>query len=120
MQETGDTSSIHGSGRSPVGRNGNLLQCSCLENSQRSLVGCRLWGHTESDTTEATQQQQQVGHSFSFKEQVSFNFMAVVTFHSDFGAQENKIYHCFQFFPIYLPGSDKTRCHDLSFLNAEF
>ena len=24
-----------------------------------SLVGCRLWGRTESDTTEATQQQQQ-------------------------------------------------------------
>jgi len=24
-----------------------------------SLVGCRLWGHTESDTTEATEQQQQ-------------------------------------------------------------
>ena len=23
------------------------------------LVGCCLWGHTESDTTEATQQQQQ-------------------------------------------------------------
>ena len=30
-------------------------------NSQgrRSLVGCRLWGRTESDTTEVTQQQQQ-------------------------------------------------------------
>ena len=27
----------------------------------RSLVGCRLWGHTESDTTEVTQQQQEVG-----------------------------------------------------------
>ena len=26
---------------------------------QGSLVGCGLWGHTESDTTEATQQQQQ-------------------------------------------------------------
>ena len=26
---------------------------------QRSLVGCSLWGHTESDMTEATQQQQQ-------------------------------------------------------------
>ena len=26
---------------------------------RRSLVGCCLWGHTESDTTEATQQQQQ-------------------------------------------------------------
>ena len=25
-----------------------------------SLVGCHLWGHTEADTTEATQQQQQV------------------------------------------------------------
>ena len=24
-----------------------------------SLVGCRLWGRTESDTTEVTQQQQQ-------------------------------------------------------------
>ena len=26
---------------------------------QRSLVGCRLWGCTESDTTDVTQQQQQ-------------------------------------------------------------
>ena len=26
---------------------------------QGSLAGCRLWGHTESDTTAATQQQQQ-------------------------------------------------------------
>ena len=26
---------------------------------RRSLMGCCLWGHTESDTTEATQQQQQ-------------------------------------------------------------
>ena len=35
--------------------NGNPLQCSCLENPRDgSLVGCRLWGHTESDTTEAT------------------------------------------------------------------
>ena len=35
----------------------------------------------------------QVCHSFSSKEQVSFNFMAV-TIRSDFGAQENKICHC--------------------------
>ena len=28
-----------------------------------SLVGCGLWGHTESDTTEATQQQQQQQHA---------------------------------------------------------
>ena len=29
---------------------------------QRSLVGCRLWGRTESDTTEAAQWQQQQQH----------------------------------------------------------
>ena len=48
------------------------------------------------------------------------NFMAAVTVHSDFGAQENKICHCYHFSPIYLPRSDGTRCHDLSFLKVEF
>ena len=28
--------------------------------------------------------------------------------------------HCFHCFPIYLPWSNGARCHDLSFLNAEF
>ena len=43
------------------GGNGNPLQCSCLEESQGrgSLVGSHLWGCTESDTTDVTQQQQQ-------------------------------------------------------------
>ena len=45
--------------------------------------------------------------------------MAVVTICSDFGAQKNKVSHCFHSFPIYLPWSDGTRCHDLSFLNVE-
>ena len=40
------------------------------------------------------------------QEQVSFDFMAAVAIHSDFGAQENKVCHCFHFFPIYLPRSD--------------
>ena len=48
------------------------------------------------------------------------NFMAAVTVHSNFGAQENKICHYLHCFPIYLPWSAGTRCHDLSFLNAEF
>ena len=39
---------------------------------------------------------------------------------SDFGAQRNKVSHCFHCFPIYFPWSDGTRCHDLSFLNVEF
>ena len=34
--------------------------------------------------------------------------------------KENKICHCFHCFPICLPWSDKIRCHDLHFLNAEF
>ena len=37
----------------------------------------------------------QVCHSFSSKEQASFNFMVAVTICSDFGAQENKVCHCF-------------------------
>ena len=28
--------------------------------------------------------------------------------------------HCFYFFSVYLPRSDGTGCHDLSFLNVEF
>ena len=40
------------------------------------------------------------GRQDGSKEQASFNFMAAVTIYSDFGDQENKVYHCF---PIYLP-----------------
>ena len=48
-----------------------------------------------------------------------FNFMTTVTFHSDFGAQENKICQ-FPFVLHILLWSDGTRCHDLSVLNVEF
>ena len=48
------------------------------------------------------------------------NFMASITICSDFGAPQNKVCHCFHCFPICLPWSDGTRCHDLSFLNVEF
>ena len=44
--------------------------------------------------------------------------MAAVTICSDFGAEKNKVWHCFHCFPIYFPWSDGTRCHDLSFLNV--
>ena len=42
--------------------------------------------------------------SFSFKDQTSFNFMnfmGAVIVHRNFGAQENKVFHCFHCFPIY-------------------
>ena len=44
------------------------------------------------------------------------NLMAAITILSDFGARKNKVSHCF---PSYLPWSDGTGCHDLSFLNVE-
>ena len=40
--------------------------------------------------------------------------MAAITIYSDFGAQKNKVSHCFHCFPIYVPWSDGTGCHDLS------
>ena len=39
-------------------------------------------------------------------EQASFNFMAAVTTYSDFGAQENKVWHYFHCFPVV--------CHDFN------
>ena len=43
--------------------------------------------------------------------------MAAVTICSDFGAQKNKVWHCFHCFPIYFPWSDGTGCHDLDIIN---
>ena len=53
------------------------------------------------------------------RSKVSFNFMATVTIHSDFAAQENKVFRCFRCLPFYMSWSDGTRCHDLHFLNVE-
>ena len=61
-----------------------------------------------------------IGHSFSSKEQVSFNFMVALTIFSDFGAPKKKVSHCYHCCPVYFPWSDETRCHDFSFLNVLF
>ena len=50
----------------------------------------RTWGRKELDTTEQLNCTE-VRHSFSSKEQTSFNFMAAVTICSDFGAPKNKV-----------------------------
>ena len=44
-----------------------------------------------------------LGHNFSSKEQVCFNFLVAGTICSDFGAPQNEVCHCFHCFPIYLP-----------------
>ena len=46
--------------------------------------------------------------------------MAAVTIHSDLGAQENKVCHCFQCFPIYLPWSDGLVAMILAFWMLSF
>ena len=56
---------------------------------------------------------------------MSFNFTAAVAVCSDFGAQENKICHCFHFFPFNLPWSNGTGCHRLvlfflSWISSQF
>ena len=79
-----------------------------------------IHGLSKSQTWQSDWTEPEVGHSFPSKEQASFNFMAIVTICSDFRAQENKICHCFHCFPNYMPLSDRTRYHDLSFLNVEF
>ena len=48
------------------------------------------------------------------------SWLQSVTILSDFGAPQNKVCHCVHCFPIYLPWSAGTRCHDLHFPNVEF
>ena len=52
-----DVGLVPGSGRSPGGVYGNLLQYSCLKNphGQRSLLGYSPQGHKGLDTIEATE-----------------------------------------------------------------
>ena len=44
--------------------------------------------------------------------------MASITICSDFGAPQNKVWHCFHCFPICFPWSDGIGCHDHHFMNA--
>ena len=57
-------------------------------------------------------------HSFPAKKQLSSDFMAAVTGHCDFRAQEEEICLWFHLFPFFFPRSNGARCHDLSFFNV--
>ena len=54
--------------------------------------------------------------SFSFSISPSNEHSGLISF----GIDCLEVCHCFHCFRIYLPWSDGTRCHDLSFLNVEF
>ena len=96
------------------------VQLSHLYMTTGKIVVLTIRIFCQQDDVSAFQYIAYVCHSSPFKEQASFNSVAAATVCSDSGAQENKVCHCFQFFPFYLPWSDGTRCHDLSFLNVEF
>ena len=55
--------------------------------------------------------------TFPYKEQASFNFMAAVTICSDFGAQENKIFHSFHVFPFYMHEVNQLYFNKKKFVN---
>ena len=48
---------------------------------------------------------------------MSFNLMAAVIVHSDFGAQEEEAGHYFHFFPFYMTRGNGSGFFDLSFFN---
>ena len=87
-----------------------MVQLSHLYMTTGKIIALTIQTHVRPMST--------ICHSFYSKEEVSFNFMASVTFNSDFWASENKICHSFHFPPFYLPWSDGTGSYDLSFLNV--
>ena len=100
--------------------NGNPLQCSCLENPRdRGTWWAAIYGVTQSPTRLKQLSSSRFIIAFLPRSKC-LNFMVAVTVCSDFGAQENKICHCFHFFPIYLPWSDGTRCRILDWIPIPF
>ena len=57
-------------------------------------------------------------HSFSSKEQASFRSMATVKPTVILESKVRRICHCSHVSPFCPPWSDRTRCHDLSFLTV--
>ena len=54
--------------------------------------------------------------AFLLRRKCLLNFMAAVTVCSDWGAQEEKIRHSFEFSPFYFPWSNGIRHHDLGMM----
>ena len=96
--------------------NGNPIQYSCLENPRD---GAAWWAALYGVTQSRTRLKRLSSSSSSSRLVIAFLprskhlFMAAVTICSDSGAQENKVRHCFNHFPIYFPWNDGTGYHDL-------
>ena len=102
--------------------NGNPLQCSCLENPRD---GEAWWAAVYGVSQSRTRLKWLSSSSSSSRLVITFlprsKHLLISWLQSPsaviFGALKNKVWHCF---PIYLPWSNGTGCHDLSFLNVEF
>ena len=74
---------------------------------QRSLVGCRLWSRTESDTTEATQQQQQQHSPWGSQSQTRLSSFHIPSSLRGFpGGSEVKASACNVGDPGLIPGGE--------------
>ena len=89
---------------------------------QRSLVGGRLWGHTELDTTEATlaaaAAAQWNSHPRKFYEG-NFTLLGIENFSSRYSSPEIKNNYkikCPPFFQMYLQGKDKMNLQKITIM----
>ena len=109
-----DTGLIPGSGRSPGTRNGDPLQHSCLE---KSMVR-RAWWATLCGLTKRPLSAKFVTALLPKSELLLISWLwSPSTVILEPKKMKSDSFH---FFPTYFPWSDGTRCHDLSFTNAEF
>ena len=86
-----------------------MVQLSHLCLTTRKTIALTIWIFV-GKVMSALEYTAWVCHSFPSKEPASFNFVTAVTIHSDFGAQGNKICHCFHFSPYI--------CHEVMGLDA--
>ena len=111
----GDRGSIPGLRRSSGEGNGNPLWHSCLGNS----MDRRTWQATVYRV--AKSRTRPSDFTFTFFQGSKHLLISWLQSPSAVILEppKNKVSYCFHCFPIYLPRSDGTRCHNLSFLNIE-
>ena len=81
----------HSSKASILQRSAFMVQLSHLYMTTRKTIVLTIWTFVSKVMSLLFNTLSRLVIAFFPKEQVSFNFMAAVTFCSDFGAQENKI-----------------------------
>ena len=76
-----------------------MVQVSHMYMTSRKIVALTRWTFISKVMSLLFNMLSRFFITFSSKEQASLNFMAAVTVCSHFGAQENKVCHCFHFSP---------------------